>query len=134
MDMRILVYGINYHPELIGIGKYTTEMCEWLAEQENEIEVITAMPSYPNWNVHNSYRGKWWFTETINKVKIHRCPLYVPAKVTGTSRVLHEISFGLNSLVFWLPRLFRRYDVVICIAPPLQLGLAGVVYKIFHKT
>ncbi|EEX3469968.1 hypothetical protein D1V13_001218 [Escherichia coli] len=29
--MKILVYGINYSPELTGIGKYTGEMVEWLA-------------------------------------------------------------------------------------------------------
>ncbi|MGQ7198473.1 hypothetical protein ACUOA9_35185, partial [Escherichia sp. HC-TM1] len=27
--MKILVYGINYSPELTGIGKYTGEMVEW---------------------------------------------------------------------------------------------------------
>ena len=29
--MKILVYGINYAPELTGTGKYTAEMAEWLA-------------------------------------------------------------------------------------------------------
>ena len=27
---RILIYGINYYPELTGIGRYTAEMAEWL--------------------------------------------------------------------------------------------------------
>jgi len=31
--MKILIYGVNYAPELTGIGKYTREMSEWLAEQ-----------------------------------------------------------------------------------------------------
>ena len=31
--MKILVYGINYSPELTGIGKYTGEMVEWMASQ-----------------------------------------------------------------------------------------------------
>ncbi|GEM_PF-5576892 len=31
--MKILIYGVNYAPELTGIGKYTGEMAEWLAEQ-----------------------------------------------------------------------------------------------------
>lgn len=132
--MRILVFGINYYPELIGIGKYTTEMCEWLAGRGDEVEVITGMPSYPKWKVFDGYNSRWWFTEIINNVKVHRSPLYVPKHVTGATRILHEISFGLSTLMFWFPRLFRRYDVVICIAPPLQLGLAGVIYKMFHKT
>ncbi len=79
--MRILIYGINYAPELIGIGKYTTEMCEWLASQGNEVEVITGMPSYPNWKVFDTYRKRWWFTEIIRNVRVHRSPLYVPKNV-----------------------------------------------------
>ena len=31
--MRILVHGINFSPELTGIGKYSGEMAEWLFEQ-----------------------------------------------------------------------------------------------------
>lgn len=37
--MRIIIHTINYHPELTGIGKYTTEMCEWLAGQGHEVTV-----------------------------------------------------------------------------------------------
>src|SRR5246127_125808 len=29
--LRILLHGINYSPELTGIGKYSGEMAEWLA-------------------------------------------------------------------------------------------------------
>ena len=46
--MKILVYGINYSPELTGIGKYTGEMVEWLAAQGHEVRVITAPPYYPD--------------------------------------------------------------------------------------
>ncbi len=49
--MKILVYGINYWPELTGIGKYTGEMVEWLAAQGHEVRVITAPPYYPQWQV-----------------------------------------------------------------------------------
>ncbi|GHK07461.1 hypothetical protein ECZU01_14390 [Escherichia coli] len=53
--MKILVYGINYSPELTGIGKYTGEMVEWLAAQGHEVRVITAPPYYPQWQVGENY-------------------------------------------------------------------------------
>jgi len=31
--MKVLIYGVNFAPELTGIGKYSGEMAEWLAEQ-----------------------------------------------------------------------------------------------------
>lgn len=49
--MKILVYGINYSPELTGIGKYTGEMVAWMAREGHEVRVITAPPYYPQWKV-----------------------------------------------------------------------------------
>jgi len=40
--VKILLYGINYAPELTGIGKYTGEMAEWLANHGHEVRVVTA--------------------------------------------------------------------------------------------
>jgi len=53
--LRILIYGINYAPELTGIGKYSGEMAEWLTAQGHEVIVITAPPYYPQWEVLNGY-------------------------------------------------------------------------------
>ena len=48
---KILLYGINYSPDLTGIGKYTGEMGAWMAKQGHDVEVITAMPYYPQWKI-----------------------------------------------------------------------------------
>jgi len=53
--MRLLVYGINFSPEVTGIGKYTGEMCQWLAQRGHEIRVVTAPPYYPEWRVRAGY-------------------------------------------------------------------------------
>ena len=45
--MKILLYGINFAPELTGIGKYTGE----LAARGHEVRVVTAPPYYPAWAV-----------------------------------------------------------------------------------
>ena len=134
MSMRILVYGINYFPEEIGIAKYSTEMCEWLADRGHRVEVITALPSYPLWKVMDGYRGSGWHSETLNRVEVHRCPVYVPRKVTGLSRVAFEFSFALTSWLRWMSRFFKKYDVIICVCPPLQTALPAVFYKVIHKS
>ena len=36
-NMRLLIYGINYAPELTGVGKYTAEMAETLAALGHEV-------------------------------------------------------------------------------------------------
>ncbi len=47
--MKILIYGVNYYPELVGIGKYTGELGGWLSERGHNVTVITPPPYYPEW-------------------------------------------------------------------------------------
>ncbi|WP_257668487.1 WcaI family glycosyltransferase [Parapedobacter tibetensis] len=127
--MRILIYGINYAPELTGIGKYTGEMGAWLASHGHTVHVVTAMPYYPEWSVHESHKGKYWHTEHRDGVKIYRCPLYVPKSVSSLRRILHEFSFVASVFPIWFTSLFRkRYDAVICTSPPFHLAVLPLLY------
>jgi colanic acid biosynthesis glycosyl transferase WcaI len=131
--MRILIYGINYYPELIGIGKYTAEMSEWFAGRGHQIEVITAMPYYPEWKTRENYKRKFWHTEIIKGVKVHRCPIYIPKNVNGKTRIIHDFSFLLSSSLFWISSFFKNYDAVITIYPPLISGFFPTLYKTIRR-
>lgn len=121
--MRLLIHGINYAPELTGIGRYTGEMAAWLAARGHAVTVLSAPPYYPQWRVSPDYRHRGWLREWLNGVEVLRAPLYVPARVTGPRRILHEISFGA-SCFYWWPRLLKaRWDAVLAVCPPLQCGL-----------
>ncbi|SEQ51703.1 WcaI family glycosyltransferase [Neolewinella agarilytica] len=132
--MKILMYGINYAPELTGIGKYSGEMAEFFVSKGHTVEFITAPPYYPKWSVSEDYRNKGWWKEYLRGVRVLRCPLYVPGQVNGMKRIIHEFSFLLSSLRWWIPRYFRRYDVVIAISPPFHLAFPALVHKWLHGT
>lgn len=133
--MRILIYGINYYPELTGIGKYTGEMAIWFAQQGHDVSVFTAMPYYPEWEIHQKYKGQLWYKEIIDDVKIYRCPFYVPKRVNSKKRILHEFSFLWSSSFRWLAALFKKkFDLVITINPPFYIGFFSCIYSIFKKT
>lgn len=131
--MRILIHGINFSPELTGIGKYSGEMAEWLAAQGHEVRVVTAPPYYPQWRIADGYanvwsrgkarglrtEGKGLRTEQGGSVMVFRCPLWVPSKPSGLKRVLHLASFALSSFPIMLWQIFWRPDVVLVIEPPL---------------
>ncbi len=53
--MRILIHGLNFAPELVGVGKYTGEMAEWLAERGHEVRAVTAPPFNPQWKVARGF-------------------------------------------------------------------------------
>jgi colanic acid biosynthesis glycosyl transferase WcaI len=117
--VKILVYGINYVPELTGIGKYNGEMATWLAAQGHEIRVVAAPPYYPDWKLGSGYTGMEYRRESIDGVEIWRCPLYVPARPSGLKRILHLMTFGVSSFPIMLRQILWRPDLVWVAEPPL---------------
>ncbi len=117
--MKILLYGINYSPELTGIGKYSGEMAAWLAAQGHEVRVITAPPYYPDWKVWQGF-STWRFNKRQEAgVTVIRCPLYVPAKPTAIKRLLHLASFSLTSALALFAQLRWKPELVILVVPTL---------------
>jgi colanic acid biosynthesis glycosyl transferase WcaI len=123
--MRILVLGINYWPEETGIGPFNTGRCEYLAAQGHDVTMCTALPYYPQWRVPSAYRRRPFAVEERNGVRILRCPLYVPARVTPARRIVHEASFVAAACLRSLAA--QRPDVLVVVSPPLGLGLAALL-------
>lgn len=117
--MKILIYGLNFSPELTGIGKYTGEMAAWLAVQGHTVKVITAPPYYPDWQVHPGYRSYWYASNLDHNLSVIRCPLYVPKQPTALKRIAHLASFALSSLFPLLKQFFWQPDRLILVAPTL---------------
>jgi colanic acid biosynthesis glycosyl transferase WcaI len=118
--LRALLCSINYAPELTGIGKYTGEMAEWLAANGMDVTVVTAPPYYPAWRVDGAHSARRYSSETIEGVKVIRCPLWVPRRPTTIKRLLHLASFALSSLpvMLWLA-IRLRPRLVLVVEPPL---------------
>ena len=126
--MKLLVYGINFAPELTGIGKYTGEMVAWLAAQGHEVRVVTAPPYYPDWAVWPGYSASRYATETWHGATVIRTPLWVPRKVTGARRLLHLASFALTSIPALLAQWHWKPDVIWVTEPPLFCSPAALAF------
>ena len=131
--MRILVYGINFTPELVGNGKYTGEMVEWLARHGHEVRVVTAPPFNPSYKVGTGYsawryRREEFRTSTgIGTFTALRCPLYVPRNLSAWKRILHIASFAVTSLPVMLLQLFWRPSLVLVVEPTASCIPGGVI-------
>jgi len=131
---RILFLGINFKPELTGIGKYTGEMADWLVSHDYECNVVTSFPYYPDWKVQKPYRGLFYKKERDKRERlcIYRCPLYVPKQPSGLKRILQEMTFFFTSffVICWL--LFKpAHDRIFCMAPPFHLAFLAMFYRFF---
>ena len=116
--LRLLFLGLNYTPELTGIGKYSGEMMEWLASRGHEVHVVTAPPYYPAWRVSKGY-SQWRYRRERSAagVEIYRCPLWVPRNPKGGTRVTHLSSFALSSLPVMLAQVAWHPDLVLTVEP-----------------
>jgi colanic acid biosynthesis glycosyl transferase WcaI len=125
--LKFLLYGINFSPELTGIGKYTGELSAWLASQGHEVRVVTAPPYYPAWQVGEGYSAWRWQRQAVQGATVWRCPVWVPARPTGSKRVLHLLSFALASLPVMLGQVVWRPDVVWVCAPAFACTPAALL-------
>ncbi len=123
--MRIHVVGINYWPEATGIAVFSTGRAEYLASRGHQVTMCTAVPYYPQWRVPAEYRGIAFRHEVRAGVRILRCPIYVPSRVTALRRVLHEASFVASAMCRSLVR--RRPDVLLVVSPPLGLAVVAAL-------
>lgn len=120
--LRILIVGINYAPEVIGIAPYTTGMASALAQRGHEVEVFTGYPHYPDWK-RGAGRVAFRSRERIDGVTIRRFAHPVPPRFSWLARALMEIVFGLQvATARWGKR-----DVVICVTPPLMAAAIAVI-------
>ena len=118
--MRIILWGINYAPEVTGIAPFNRELCDYLATCGHDVGAVTTFSYYPKWRKQPEDRGRWQRVDRIGGVNVHRCWHYVPQKVTTLKRIAHELSFCLTS--FWRVLRLPRADVYFVVSPPLALG------------
>ncbi len=117
---KIFIHGMNFSPELIGVGRYTGQLADYLTSQGEAVEVVTAVPHYPGWFVRKPYQSARYYRERINGMQVTRCPLVLHRSGRGLWRLIAPLSFAIAAAPVVLWRILRsRPDVVICIEPTL---------------
>ncbi len=96
-----------------------TELAEGLVKRGHEVRVVTAMPNYPERQIYESYRGKFYLTESKNGVQIQRSYVWIRPQPNLIDRILLDASFVVTSffpaLIGWRP------DVIISTSPSLPV-------------
>jgi colanic acid biosynthesis glycosyl transferase WcaI len=129
--MRVLIYSYNYAPEPIGIAPLMTELAEGLVKRGHEVRVITAMPNYPQRQIYEDYRGKFYCQEERNGVIVQRSFVWVKPQPNLIDRILLDGSFVISS--FFQALRGWRPDVILLTVPPLPVAvpanLLGWIYN-----
>lgn len=123
--MRILFITQYYLPETGAPQNRISGIANEFLQLGAEVEVLTAMPNYPQMKIHESYRGRFAMTEEINGITVNRAWIYATQKRNVFSRLLNYFSFVITSLLIHR-RIKGKFDFVICESPPLFLGISAV--------
>ncbi len=131
---KLLVWSPNYAPELTGIPPLVTDAADWLASRGHRVDVVTAVPNYPERRIHPEYRGVLWRSERRGAVDVHRSWLRVRPGETFLDKALYELTFS----TFALPQVLRRArgtDALLCVVPTvLAAAYAGLLRRILPRS
>ena len=127
--MRILILTQYFIPET---GAPQSRLLQWakqLSKKGASVEVLTAMPNYPEMKIHPAYRGKFCLTEEIGGIKIHRAWIYTGSGKGILPRLVNYFSFVFTSLLMGMFGT-GKFDYVFCESPPLFLGITAYILKV----
>lgn len=128
----ITFIGLNYAPEDTAIGLYSTQMVEALTNAGAHVNVVTAMPYYPQWEIQAPYDiASNYVVENNDQITVYRYKQYVPKAPTFLKRVIHILSFTYGS---WSNlKKIKKADLVISIIPFTTSAYLGNGHARKHK-
>jgi putative colanic acid biosynthesis glycosyltransferase WcaI len=119
--MRILIAGINYRPEVTGIGPYTAGLAEHVVRCGHDVVVSTTFPHYPQWEWQPPM-ARWSRTDPLDGVEVRRTRVILPRRAGARWRIAYDTSFAAGTLL--RSTMVRRPDLVLCISPPVQAAFS----------
>ncbi len=122
--MKLLILTQYYPPETGAAQNRLHELAKRLKNNGVSVEVLTAMPNYPQMRISDGYQWKCHKKEIIDSIPVLRSWIYVKNSKSIIHRLLNYFSFVISSFFAgW----FRtgKIDYIFCESPPLFLGISA---------
>lgn len=126
--MKLIILTQYFPPEVGAPQNRLYEIAIRLQKLGVQIEVLTAMPNYPQMEIHSAYKGKWYVKEEMDGMPVHRAWIWVNKSKSILSRLLNYFSFVFTSICIGLFKLHKA-DFLFCESPPLFLGISALILK-----
>ncbi|PHR37174.1 MAG: glycosyltransferase WbuB [Fluviicola sp.] len=122
--MKLLILTQYYPPEIGAPQNRLHELAVRLKKEGVDVEVLTAMPNYPQMEIFEKYKDGSIREEEIEGVKVYRSKIYVSKSKSILPRLLNYFSFVWTS--YWRGRKLKDYDFLMVESPPLFLGYSAM--------
>lgn len=123
--MKLLILTQYFPPEVGAPQNRLFELAVRLQSLGVDVTVLTAMPNYPQMEIYSAYRGKSYFYEEIEGLKIHRTSIFVSKSKSIINRLRNYFSFVISSALGGR-KLQGTFDFLLCESPPLFLGYSAM--------
>ena len=130
--MRVLILHMRFYPDLTGTGPVVTELATDLVAMGDEVTVVTSMPHYGRKDIASEYRGRLLHRKKHLGANVWRTFVYVPPNPSGFHRGINYLSYTFMSVIASL--LSGRHDTILCVNPPITVGLSGFLVKLARGT
>jgi glycosyltransferase involved in cell wall biosynthesis len=129
--MNILFFADNFPPERNAQASRVFERARYWVRWGHRVTVITGAPNFPEGQVYEGYRNRWWQAEQMDGIRVVRVKTFVAPNAGAVKRSLDFASFALSG---WFFSLFEeRPDVVAATSPQLFAGLAGWLASVCRR-
>lgn len=122
--MKLLILTQYYPPEVGAPQNRLHELAIRLKSKGIDVEVLTAMPNYPQMEIDPAYKGGNIKEEVIDGVQVYRSKIFVSKSKSIIPRLLNYFSFVWTS--YWRGRKLGNYDYLMVESPPLFLGYSAM--------
>jgi glycosyltransferase involved in cell wall biosynthesis len=126
--MKILILTQYFPPETGAPQNRLYELAVRLQKMGAQITVLTAMPNYPDMEIHQEYNGCFYKNEKLDNLDVHRAFIFVSKKKSVFFRLANYFSFVFSSILIGLTKV-KNQDYILCESPPLFLGISALLLK-----
>ncbi|NWF87932.1 MAG: glycosyltransferase family 4 protein [Ignavibacteriaceae bacterium] len=128
--MRILFLTQYFPPETGAPQNRLFALAKRLKAFGANVSILTAMPNYPKMEIMINYTNKFYVSENLESLDVHRAYIFVKNSKSLVLRMFTYFSFVLSSLIVGLCKI-NKQDYIFCESPPLFLGISALIlYKV----
>ena len=119
-----ILFVTQYFPPERGAVRRLFEFARYFVQNGHEVSVLTAMPNYPDGKVPPKYRGKFFYYEEMDGVKVYRSWVLPASNNNPKKRMMGFITFLVTTLINSF-RIKGEFDLLIASSPPVTTPVIG---------
>ncbi len=130
--MKILIVSQHFPPER-GAVRRLFEFARYFVKNGHEVSVLTAVPNYPDGIVPPKYRGRMFYAEEIEGVKVYRSWVLPASNLYQGKRMIGFVIFCFTALINSF-KIKDDFDMVLASTPPVNTPVIGWILSKLRRT